>query len=296
MNRGRSSLILQSSRADMPKELTHWILADRALAGLSDDSRLRGLIQEHHDCYLGGAVLPDTLLHHVRGPHAATALALARQFHDTAGNSFAPLILAEQRFPDGLPPAILACLLGVITHMQADIVFHPFVYALTGTTGIGRHYRLETDMDVHFLQWRSHSLPCDMWPTWSRRPPDRSSSIPAPCSSTLSSRLPRQALEQALKHHCRFQGMYDRTFWKLAVRLASLLAGAPYSEQRHLFYPLPGTGRVTASVNDTVEWRHPVSGEPRRTSLEQLADDTVQRCTTLFERMETAGSLADGPQ
>jgi hypothetical protein len=51
----------------MPKELTHWILADRALAGLSDGSRLRGLIQEHHDCYLGGAVLPDTLLHHVRG-------------------------------------------------------------------------------------------------------------------------------------------------------------------------------------------------------------------------------------
>ena len=274
----------------MPKELTHWILADRALAGLSNDSRLRELIQKHHDCYLGGAVLPDTLLHHVRGPHAATALALAKQFHDSAGNSYAPLILAEQRFPDGLPPAVLACLLGVITHMQADIVFHPFVYALTGTTGIGRHYRLETDMDVHFLHGGAQPAV--------RRMADLVSPATRPvlvdtCALIFDpgSQLPRQALEQALKHHCRFQGLYDRTFWKLAVRLASLLAGAPYREQRHLFYPLPGTGRVKHE-NNTVEWRHPVSGDPRRTSLEQLADDTVQRCTTLFEHMETVGSLA----
>src|ERR1039457_4149630 len=136
----------------MPKELTHWILAERALAGLSNDSRLRELIRIHHDSYLGGAVLPDTLMHLCRGPHASTALDLATCFHDTTGNSFAPLIRAEQRFPDGLPPATLACLLGVITHMQADIVFHPFVYALAGTAGIGRHYRIETEMDVHFLQ------------------------------------------------------------------------------------------------------------------------------------------------
>lgn len=274
----------------MPKELTHWILADRALTGLSVSSRLRGLIQEHHDCYLAGAVLPDTLLHHVRGSHAVTALALARQFHDSAGNSFAPLILAEQRFPKGLPPAILACLLGVITHMQADIVFHPFVYALTGTTGIGRHYRLETDMDVHFL--RSGATPAVRHVAKLVTPASRSVLVDT-CALLFDpeNRLPRQALEQALKHHCRFQAMYDRTFWKLTVRLASLLAGAPYREMRHLFYPLPGTGRVK-QVNDAVEWRHPVSGEPRRTSLEQLADDTVQRCTNLFERLETAGSLA----
>jgi hypothetical protein len=274
----------------MPKELTHWILADRAMAGLSDSSRLRKLIQKHHDCYLGGAVLPDTLLHHVRGPHAATALALAKQFHDSAGNSFAPLILAEQQFPDGLPPAVLACLLGVITHMQADIVFHPFVYALTGTTGIGRHYRLETDMDVHFL--RGGAQPAVQHVADLVSPATRPVLIDT-CALLFDprSQLPRQALEQALKHHCRFQGMYDRTLWKLAVGLASLLAGAPFREQRHLFYPLPGKCRVKYE-NNAVEWRHPVSGEPRRTSLEQLADDTVQRCTALFERLETEGSLA----
>jgi hypothetical protein len=86
--------------------------------------------------------------------------------------------------------------------------------------------------------------------------------------------------------------MYDRTFWKLAVRLASRLAGAPFREQRHLFYPLAGPPRDSFG-DEAVEWRHPVSGEVRRTSLEQLADETVQRISALFEFIETAGSLAD---
>lgn len=275
----------------MPKELTHWILADRALVRLSEGSRLREILLNNHDSYLGGAVLPDTLLHLTRGPHATTALSLANCFHDTAGNSFAPLIRAEQSFPDGLPPATLACLLGVITHMQADIVFHPFVYALTGTAGIGRHYRLETDMDVHFLKGGTRLKVRQVADLMS---PATRSILVGTCALLFDpdGRLPRQELERALKLHCRFQGLYNRTFCKLAVRLAALLAGAPFREQRHLFYPLKCL-RKDMFGEDAVEWRHPVNGELRLTSLEQLADETVQRITTLFERMETKASLAD---
>jgi hypothetical protein len=274
----------------MPKELTHWILAERALAGLSDCSRLRELILDHHDCYLGGAILPDTLLHLFSGPRAVTALDLAARFHDAAGNSFAPLIQAEQRFPEGLPPASLACLLGVITHMQVDIVFHPFVYALTGTTGSGRHYKLETDIDVHFLKGGTRPKVRYVAKLIS---PDTRSILIDTCTLLFDpdNRLPLLEMERALKLHSRFQGLYDRTFWKLAVRLAALLAGAPFREQRHLFYPLTGV-RKDRFGKEAVEWRHPFGGELRRTSLEQLADEAVLRITTLFERIETAGSLA----
>lgn len=275
----------------MPKELTHWILADRVLEHLSDDSRLRELILEHHDSYLGGAILPDTLMHPFRGPQARAARALAKRFHDTDGNSFDPLIRAEQHFPDVLPPANMACLLGVITHMQTDIVFHPFVFALTGTDGIGRHYRLETDMDVHFLQAGARPAVRHVADLMS---PATRSLFADTCALLFDpdSQVPRQALEQALAVHCRFQGMYDRTFWKLAVRLAALLPGTPFREQRHLFYPLTGV-REDRFGQEAVEWRHPVSKKLRRTSLEQLADEAVQRITTLFERIEAAGSLAD---
>lgn len=274
----------------MPKELTHWILAERALAALNDDSCLRELIRNHHDSYLGGAILPDTLLHHFRGPHASTALALAACFHDTPGNSFDPLIRAEQRFPDGLPPPTLACLLGVITHMQADIVFHPFVYALSGTAGIGRHYRIETDMDVYFLKGGTRPKVRHVADLMS--PATRSTLVNA-CALLFDpdNRLPRHELERALKLHCRFQRLYNRTFWKLAVRLVALLAGSPFREQRHLFYPLAGL-RESRFGEEAVEWRHPVSGELRRTTLGQLADEAVLRITSLFERIEAAGSLS----
>jgi hypothetical protein len=276
----------------MPKELTHWILAERSLAGLSNDSRLQELILKHHDIYLGGAVLPDSLLYLHRGPHAATAQALAKHFHDADGNSFEPLLRAEQHFHDGLPPTTLACLLGVITHIQADIVFHPFVYALTGTSEISRHYKLETDIDVCFLQ--SGEIP----------PIRRMADLMSPFTRTIlldtsalifdpDNQLPRQALEHVLNLHCRFQGMYDHTFWKLLVTLLARLTGTPFSEQRNLFYPLKNPPDVIFGEN-AVEWRHPVSGELRRTSLEQLAKEVVQRVTELFECIEAAGSLAVG--
>ena len=275
----------------MPKELTHWILAERSLAALSSTNSLRAIIMDHHDIYLGGAVLPDTLLHLFRGPHAHKALDLALRFHNSAGCSFAPLIAAEQRYPDGLPPSLMACLLGVITHMHVDIVFHPFVYALAGTGDIGRHYRVETDIDCYLMC--QGTLPAV------RRlgdflSPSVHDSLVTTCTLLIDpdNLLPRTAIDQALKRHSRFQGMYDRTHWKLAVRLAARLAGSPFTRQRHLFYPLTGSHATRFDGRDAVEWRHPVSGETRQTSVEQLADEAVQRISGSFERIETDGSLA----
>jgi hypothetical protein len=104
--------------------------------------------------------------------------------------------------------------------------------------------------------------------------------------------LPRQALERALELHCRFQGMYDRTFWKLAVRLASFLAGVPFNKQRHLFYPLTTMyqDRFGGSI---AEWRHPVSGGLQRTTLQQLAEAAALRIDVLFNSIESEGSIAE---
>lgn len=66
---------------------------------------------------------------------------------------------------------------------------------------------------------------------------------------------------------------------------------SPFRERRHLFYPLSGL-RNDRFGEEAVEWRHPVSGGLRLTSLEQLAKEAVQRISTLFERIEEAGSMA----
>lgn len=274
----------------MPKELTHWIIAQRALESLDADSRIGAVIREHHRIYLAGAVLPDTLLHLFRGPHAATALALAHRFHDTCGNSYGPLIAAEQRHGGALPPPLLACLLGVITHIQTDMTFHPFVYARTGADDMGEHYRVETAIDVHFLE-RGSAPPI-------RLVADLVDSSTSPCLMDAlallfdpAGALPRPALEHALRLHSRFQALYDRSIFKLTVMLLARLIGPPFRDQQHLFYPLL-LSKKTDLVGEIAEWRHPCSGKLMSQTLEQMADEATANIAKTFKSIEKEGKLS----
>lgn len=274
----------------MPKELTHWLLAERALAALPEESALRRIIALHRAAYLGGAVLPDTLAHLVRGPFHSKAGSLSERFHNPSGNSYAPLIRAERQFAGPLPAPLFACFLGVVSHMEADAALHPYVYAAAGNRGIGEHYRIETGIDLHFLGR-------------GERPPQRrldrllsASGKEALVSAATrlfdpEGELPRRAVEHSLALHCRFQGMYDRLFWKLAVRALGRVWGSPFSEQRHLFYPLRGRAAGEASMA-AGQWRHPESGEVSGASVGELARRAVERTVVLMRRIEEQGSLA----
>jgi len=275
----------------MPKELTHWMLAEQAAAGLENGSRLKRIIGQHRQAYLGGAVLPDTLAHIFRGPFHPTARVLSHRFHNPSENSYAPLIHAERHHPDGIPAPLLACFLGVICHMEADAALHPYVYAATGSAGIGEHYRLETGIDVHFLR-------CGRAPAQKRL--DRllsgsSRDVLVHAAELLfnpEGELPRRAIEQSLALHCRCQAMYDRAFWKLAVRVLGRVCGPPFREQRQLFYPLRGWKFGAIKTGGGGLWRHPESGELRGESLDDLAQQAVERTVALFRRIEAEGTFA----
>jgi len=274
----------------MPKELTHWILAERALKALPVASRLRRLLDEHRAAYLGGAVLPDTPLHVFRGPFHPTARNLGNRFHNPAGNSYAPLIAAERRQLGKFSPRTLSCLLGVISHLEADAALHPYIYAATGAGGIGEHYRLETELDLHFL--REGAVPPQVRLDRLLGLADREALVETACLLFApDAELPRSAWTHSLALHCRFQSLYDRTFWKLAVRVLAKACGSPFSEQRHLFYPLSGvkSGRAFGSLHR--EWRHPETGELRRESLEQLAGKAVENTVAVLLEVEEKGSL-----
>ena len=275
----------------MPKELTHWLLAERSLAELGATTRLSVLIRENQALYQAGAVLPDTLMHLIRGPHAPTALALARSFHDSGGNSYGPLIRIEEAHgAEGLPAGLQACLLGVLSHMQADIVFHPFVFAKSGIKDIGRHYRVETTIDCHFSR---HGAVCPTKRLEALMTPAIRTELVTAGSYLFDSEgsLPRQALERALELHCRIQAMYDDTFWNLVARLLACLPVTLFRHVRHLFHPLVRSGQ------DPVEmfgiWRHPVTGEERTETPDDLAKEAVRRTVALFRRIEVRGGLKD---
>lgn len=275
----------------MPKEITHWILAERTLEALPSGSSLRETVARHREAYLGGAVLPDTLAHIFKGAHHPMARRLSQRFHDPDGNSYAPLIAAEARFPEGMPPALFSCFLGVVSHMEADIALHPYVYGTAASDCIGEHYRIETEIDVDFLS--RGSAP-------SQRRLD--TLLGASTREVLASaagllfdpegELPREALEHSVALHCRFQSMYDRFFWKMAVRLLARVCGSPFREQRHLFYPVRRRKKGGLKAGRETGWRHPESGEWMTLSLEDLARQAVRRTVEVFGRIEKAGSFA----
>jgi hypothetical protein len=273
----------------MPKELTHWMLAERSLSGLEAPSRLSVLIRENRALYLAGAVLPDTLMHLFLGPHGPTALALANRFHDTGGNSYAPLIRIEEAYgAEDLPAGLQACLLGVLSHMQADIVFHPFVFAHSGLKDNGRHYRMETAIDCHFSRqgavFPAKRLEALMTPSIM-------ADLVTACAYLFDpgGSLPRQALEYALRLHCRIQAMYDSTPWKLVARLLACLPVPLFRHAQHLFHPLVRSGNGPMELFGN--WRHPVTGEERTETPDDLAREAVRRTVALFERIDAHGGM-----
>ena len=44
----------------MPKEITHWILAEKAYRTLETKSGLKAIIKQYKNLYLAGAVIMDT--------------------------------------------------------------------------------------------------------------------------------------------------------------------------------------------------------------------------------------------
>ncbi len=272
----------------MPKELTHWWLASEALRRLPLDRPVRQQLEEHHAAYLVGAVLPDSLLHLINGPDGVTARQLANEFHDCRNHSYTPLLTFLAGTPD-LPPAQQACLLGITAHIEADIAFHPFVYALAGDD-IGRHYQVETDLDL----WLLHRGQC---------PPvleldellddDTRKAADAVMAGVFDPQalLPAESRAEALHHHAQCQARYGSPLWQILARLLGILPGTPFHRWQHLFYPyfLWQQGRAICWPQ---RWIHPANAIERGDSPEGLAEEAITRITSLLRRVDDEGLAA----
>lgn len=269
----------------MPKELTHWWLADQAICQLPDTSNIKILLNTQQSAYLIGAVLPDTLLHLVIGQDSHTALELAARFHEPAGNSFMPLIRFVEQHPE-LSPVQEACLLGVASHMLADIVFHPFVCAVAGTD-LGEHYRIETELDLWLLHIGKRPQVSRMKDLVQNAAVARV--VPGVMQHLFDPEqlLPIAAFDTAIRLHSLIQGMYGTVGWQLVARGLAKLP-SPFLRSRYkLFYPLGWHhGRAR---NWPLSWSDSARGEYRNETPEQLLTEAVRRTTALFQAIEQQG-------
>lgn len=269
----------------MPKELTHWWLAAEAVQKLPLECTIRHLLEEHQACYLVGAVLPDTLLHLVRGRWSATALQLARDFHQPPGNSFSPLISFAEK--NTLTPAATACLLGVASHIEADIVFHPYICALSGKD-LGRHYQIETELDLYLL---AEGIKPPVWRLDELLTEEVSDQVVQVLRRTFDpeGRLPDGVLQHALRLHGKIQGMYGSPPWQLLAWMLGLLPNYWLRSYQKLFYPFDWRQGRSKEWPDS--WRDQLTGQERRDTPAGLAVKACTRMTDLLRRVEHQGIL-----
>lgn len=271
----------------MPKELTHWWIAYEALRGLPPDSQLGSLLHENLAAYLTGAILPDTLMHILRGPYAAQASLLADRFHAPAGNSYSPLAAYVERQQD-IGPSAKASLIGVMAHMEADIIFHPFIYAQSGKD-LGRHYRIETEIDVWLTRQQS-APPVRLLKDLLNEELLKTSSCLISDLLDPAGTIPPEAVRGAIASHSKIQEMYSDPFWQLVARFLGFFPGTPASRWQWLFYP-PEMKEKREFVWPS-NWIHPSNGKSRGDTPEGLLTDAVARLSNLLFEIDKNGLAA----
>ena len=270
----------------MPKELIHWKAAWEALRRLPADSGLRKSIEANRNCYLAGAVLPDTLLHFLGGPYQDIAFSLCDSFHSPKKSSYLPLLnFLDSVETASISPAVEAALLGISCHMEADILFHPFVYAISGMN-MGIHYRTETELDLWLLGKGSSP------------PVFRLNELLDPAAAmTLINvlggvfdpdrKLPDAAITKSLENHALFQSMYSSPLWIITARTLGLIPGTPVKNWQWLFYPL--RWKQGRDFEWPAEWRDPVSGKKRIETPDELLERVIERIGGILQETEQAG-------
>lgn len=267
----------------MPKEITHWRIAEDVFAGLAQSSRLNTIINNYKNLYLLGAVLPDSLMYMKFGKDAAKILNRAREIHNAIDSyEFIKEYVAEN---DGmLPDAELAMLFGMITHFGADSSFHPFTYYFGGRSAT-RHYTLETYADLYFKEKKSPPH------KWRFRNIIKSAEIEREKLADIilkiffkGKNIEKKSIRSMLAQHGFFQAQYYKLETKLLFEGVNLLPGVDVGSYLALFYPYfkPKTGTF---YNKEYEYKHPVTGEKLVATLDALKDKTVRAITSLLRSL-----------
>jgi hypothetical protein len=283
----------------MPKERTHWIIAD-LIVGAVDPPLRRLLTAQRHSFYLG-AVFPDTPFYALGMPEYRRLQQRSAALHGSDGQD--PYqVLAEALDGLALSDGALAFVFGILTHMITDAAFHPLVYYLCGWQGhpnpavaagaTARHYRLEGYLDQWYTGRRSiPNRGC--YGLSLREARARNDGFERVAETLLfgTTGPDRRVLRACMNRHAVIQGTFPLQLVRMGLRGASVFlpkAGV-YAA---LYYR--GFARIDPSIFDRpFHYRHPITGYDCFHSIADLANTVRREATELFGRLAAAAHAGD---
>ncbi|MCS7205050.1 MAG: zinc dependent phospholipase C family protein [Leptospiraceae bacterium] len=138
----------------MPKEISHIYFAQQILDILPEE--IQETISKHKELYFYGSVAPDIYYYYLPLNKSYQKLAkmdIGKKIHDSSNNlqPIHHLLDDLKNYPYELKNKILCFVAGYLTHVAADIVFHPYIYSITG------HY-FHNDSKIQNFAQRNHRL------------------------------------------------------------------------------------------------------------------------------------------
>ncbi|ODA40394.1 zinc dependent phospholipase C family protein [Desulfosporosinus sp. BG] len=281
----------------MPKELTHWHIAREAWQR-GVPAMVGEIIANNPALYYFGAVAHDIAFYDLSKPTEASIERVANQLHGVNGeNTLLPLIeIMETALTQKNKHAHLAFVLGMLTHFVADSTFHPMVYYMSGNyfaedplergKAVFRHRLLETAIDLWLETIDPIEYPTDLIHLW-REVGESGRQAFKLFIGHYAYNEDKSIIahfEKAWRNHRFLQTAFS---WSIPWRVLALYRrlGHPSVEKLEaLFYPQP----LNLSFFDaSLEWLHPVTGEPYEMTLDQLYDMSVEKVINLFEQLGT---------
>jgi hypothetical protein len=296
----------------MPKEIVHWLVAQRAAEQLSTGPFGPALGRCPNGLKLG-AVYHDVLFY-LTGEESVGMKELPHKLHGAHGEDTYALLRAQARHLHARQdsPLPTAFFVGLASHIFADAVLHPFVYFHTGnyydddparrTAAIRRHRTLEGLMDMvaagspdaarqPSLRQLVQSLE---GPLALACPPQSLAAL-----AGVDEQAAAKALTAALDTYCTMQGLFRlETLAQLVHSIAPVLP-AKAREIAALFYA-PQLWEQRAALSGPLSYSNPVSGTASRASLMELIDLAATRtaafCLAQAPEIIRSGELAEkGP-
>lgn len=296
----------------MPRELVHWTVLETARTRLDPQSAVYRSLQLGSATARLGAIIHDVPYYYRRGHDRFETI--AESLHGTAGEDTLTPIRTLSRVVLDAPPGsrdkTWPLVLGMLTHIAADIVFHPLVFYLTG------NYHDPDPEQRHFAQTR-HRLFETHLESWmlAQRPPLETRVVgqvirrAGPLHDTFS--ILDESLNEktlglggdvapppgrwmaAVTEHARYQRLFLSPALGAAIRIGRYVAPRPLRPIDALFR----FGREPSSpkLEGLLEYRNPATGAQRRATLAQLLEEAIDLSVTLIKRWEplVGGSSKD---
>jgi hypothetical protein len=295
----------------MPKEVTHWLIAE-AVSKRLEGTFLEGPLRRNPNLLHIGAIIHDAPYYYLKGDFDSRFGSLPTKLHGTVDEAV-ELVESLLRYLLGLPEdekvKLEAFLVGLITHLFADALMHPLIFYLTGpydamdlkrrSAARYDHRMLESLIDVclagGYHRLRGYSLAAYI----------RDAEMPLLRlhdhldKTWLGDEDTERFAEGLLSSFRLFSIMQSLYRNRLAGRLAPLMSAITPPQVREvlaLFYS-PRLTDQCWRIEGEIPSRHPSTGEFRGQNIRVLFQDAVDRSVEFclgLEPLFGSGSSAPG--